>query len=153
GKRLAFAGMWIAPAVGLSAWIIAAGARVSAESGLAEMARAVDRPGASVYALNVPELVFAFHLQRPVHPISRAARHQLAPDGRGAYFIVPTRASAPWPSAAPPRLVATGLINQRPVSLFVVDPSLAHGHDVPLAVRLEKAGAVPAEDRAQELAQ
>ena len=43
-----------------------------------------------------------------------------AQDGRGEYVIIADRVRPALPAALPMRLVATGLVNRRPVSVFVI---------------------------------
>ncbi len=122
-RTLTFAGMWAVGAIGLSLWIAFAGARSNALTGLPAIVRALQGTKAPVYALEVPELVFAFYLDRPVlllpgpRDVSRRAQA-----GHGGYLIIADRMLSALPAGLPISFVASGLVNQRPLSMFAIDP-------------------------------
>ncbi len=118
-RTMVFASIWVVSATGLSLWIAYAGARANAVSGLPAIVRELRDIQAPVYAVEVPELVFAFYLERPVLLLSspRDLSHR-ARDG--GYLIIANRVLPALPAALPIRLLATGLVNQRPVSVFAI---------------------------------
>jgi len=120
-RTMVFAGVWVVSATGLSLWIAVGGARANAVTGLPGIVRELRDTQAPVYAVEVPELVFAFYLERPVLLLSspRDVSHR-AQDGRGGYLIIANRVLPALPAALPIRLLATGLVNPRPVSVFAI---------------------------------
>lgn len=122
-RTLAFASVWAVGAIGLSLWIALAGARANALTGLPVIVRELRGTRAPVYAVEVPELVFAFYLERPV-PLLFGPREasERAQAGRGGYLIIADRVLPALPAGLPISLVAAGVVNQRPLSVFAIDP-------------------------------
>jgi 4-amino-4-deoxy-L-arabinose transferase-like glycosyltransferase len=116
-----FAALWLISAAGLALEIQHAGNRANAETGLTTLAGDLPDRTAPVYALEVPELVFSFYLDRPVRLLRSAGDiglHGL--DDHGGYLVIADRV---LPGAAGlGRPLAVGVVNRRPYSVFVVDP-------------------------------
>jgi 4-amino-4-deoxy-L-arabinose transferase-like glycosyltransferase len=108
-----------AVAAGLVAWQAMDTARYNALTDISALragAVAADRP---LYAVEVPALVLAFYLDRPVVSIpSLAGRVALAPGD----FAVDDRTLAQWPRECPAERVAGGAVNGRTFSLLRLAP-------------------------------
>jgi hypothetical protein len=72
-----------------------------------------------LYALDAPELVFSFYLERPVTvlPSYRDFEQRLQRGGEGGYLIIAERA-VPTALPEPLRLVSTALVNGRRMSIL-----------------------------------
>src|SRR5204863_9769662 len=119
-RRSVCAGVWVVVAVGLVAWQAAAGARHNAATDLRGVTREVRRAPGPLYAVETPELVFAFYLDAPVVLLrgDRPPEHYLA-DARDGYLVIATRMLPSTDAAAPTRpVVADGTLAGRRSSVF-----------------------------------
>jgi 4-amino-4-deoxy-L-arabinose transferase-like glycosyltransferase len=107
-----FAPVWLAAALGLSLWQVYENRRDNAATDFATILHEVRRAPGSVYAVDVPELVFTFYLEAPVTRLARLSSFE----GRRGYLIVADRAVGASPVAAVCRR-ATGRVNHRAISL------------------------------------
>jgi 4-amino-4-deoxy-L-arabinose transferase-like glycosyltransferase len=127
-RTLAFASLWAVSAIGLSLWIASVGARANALTGLPAIVHELRGTRAPVYAVEVPELVFAFYLDRPVQllfgPREASQRVQA---GRGGYLIIADRVLPALPAGLPISFLAAGLVNQRPLSVFAIGSTAVDG--------------------------
>ncbi len=109
--------VWAVVAVGLSMWHVYAGARHNAATDLRAIAGELQKTPAPLYAVDAPELVFAFHLERPVLLLSSyQAFVQRGQEGEDGYLIIADRAVPA--SRTKVRLVASGLVQRRQFSVF-----------------------------------
>ncbi len=119
-RRAVFAGVWVVVAAGLVAWQAAAGARHNAATDLRGVAREVRRAPAPLYAVETPELVFAFYLAAPV-VLLRGDRplEQYLADARDGYLVIANRMLPSTDGAALARpVVADGIVGGRRFSVF-----------------------------------
>jgi 4-amino-4-deoxy-L-arabinose transferase-like glycosyltransferase len=117
-RRVAFAGGWTVAALGLCLWHVHASARHNEATDLRAIAREISQSPKPLYAFDVPELVLAFYLERPVALLPDAARVQSLVAGvQSGDLVIADRAI---PSALPSglRRVGGGRVNGRPLSLF-----------------------------------
>jgi len=107
-------------AVGLVAWQAAAGARHNAATDLRGVTREVRRAPAPLYAVEMPELVFAFYLDAPV-VLLRGDRplEQYLADARDGYLVIANRMLPSTDGAVLVRpVVADGIVGGRRFSVF-----------------------------------
>jgi 4-amino-4-deoxy-L-arabinose transferase-like glycosyltransferase len=128
-RTIAFASLWVVSATGLSLWIAYTGSRANTVTGLPAIVRELQGSEAPVYAVDAPELVFTFYLERPVRLLASPRDVSRAEDGRGGYLIIADRVMPALPATLPLRLVATGVVNQRPVSVFAIGGSSTAGSE------------------------
>jgi 4-amino-4-deoxy-L-arabinose transferase-like glycosyltransferase len=108
------AAAWLGVAVAMSLWQRHEVTRHNAGTAVDAMAAAVSRAPAPLYAIDAPELVFEFHLERSVTILpSYAEFARRTHDGPLAYLIVPARALPAPPDHPPGRVVALDHVNHR----------------------------------------
>ncbi len=121
GRRRAavFALAWLGATGGLVAWHASAGARHNAATDLSGIAVALRRAPGPLYAVEAPELVFAFYLDMPVAllPGGRQLEQHLG-QTRAGYLVVADRMLPGREGGAPSRpVVASGLVGGRRFSV------------------------------------
>ncbi len=119
-RSAVFASVWVVVAAGLVAWQAAAGARHNAATDLRGVAREVRKAPAPLYAVETPELVFAFYLEAPVVSLrGDRALGQYLTDARDGYLVIANRMLAGREDVALARpLVADGIVGGRRFSVF-----------------------------------
>lgn len=106
--------------VGLIVWQVADTARHNALTDLGALRASTVMAGAPIYAVDVPELVLAFYLDRPVVTLSPDEEFQS--HGRTApisYLVVADRALPQFPDHRPIVKIATGSVNGRRFSVLL----------------------------------
>jgi 4-amino-4-deoxy-L-arabinose transferase-like glycosyltransferase len=117
-RRVAFVSGWAVVALGLCLWQVHAGARHNEATDLQAIAREISPSPKPLYTFDVPELVLAFYLERPVVLLPDSARLQsFLAEGRSAYLVIADRAVPRELSSRLDR-VGGGRVNGRPLSLF-----------------------------------
>jgi 4-amino-4-deoxy-L-arabinose transferase-like glycosyltransferase len=110
---------WLVLVVAASLWQRHEVTRHNAGTSLEAMAAAVSRAPAALYAIDAPELLFEFQLERPVALLRSYAefgrRSREAPQ---AYVIVPARALAAPSDDRPRHVVAEDRVNHRTFTLL-----------------------------------
>lgn len=118
-RTMVVASVWMVVAAGLSLWHAYAGARHNAATDLRAIAGELQKTSAPVYAVDVPELVFSFHLERPVIRLPDYHRFEsYLAEGRDGYLIIADRALRPSTIGPPVRQVGGGLVNGRHFSVL-----------------------------------
>jgi 4-amino-4-deoxy-L-arabinose transferase-like glycosyltransferase len=108
------AAAWLVVAVAMTLWQRHEVTRHNAGTAVDAMAAAVSRAPAPLYAVEAPELVFEFHLERSVTILpSYAEFARRTRDGQLAYLIVPARALPAPPDERLGRVVAVNRVNHR----------------------------------------
>ena len=150
-RTMAFGGVWVLVAVGLGVWHVQAAARYNAATELQAVLEALRGCRAPVYAVEVPELVFTFYLERPVAWRATYGDVEASLDEGPAYLIIADRALPASLTSSHLRQVATGRLLRRPLSVFADDrgscggPPAVGSDGRPLA-RRPHAGWAPAGD-------
>jgi len=117
-RRVALAGGWAVVALGLCLWQVHASARHNEATDLHAIAREISQSPKPLYSFDVPELVLAFYLERPVALLPDSARvESLLAEGRSGYLVIADRAVQRAPSSGLHR-IGGGRVNGRPLSLF-----------------------------------
>lgn len=112
-----FARVWMLVAAGLSLGQVYAVARHNAGSSLRVSTSQMQQAPAALYAVDVPELVFTFYLNRPVTLLpSYTDFERQVPAGRDAYLLVAPR-DLPTASTAV-REIGIDRMNGRPISII-----------------------------------
>ncbi len=94
---LVFACVWILVAAGLSLGQMYAVVRHNAESSLRVSTSQMQQAPAALYAVDVPELVITFYLDRPVTPVPQLRRPRAPGAGRARRLSADRSASlANW---------------------------------------------------------
>jgi len=113
------ASAWLAIVLATAVWQRHEVARHNAGTSLVAMADAIARAPATLYAIDAPELVFEFHLERPVTILpSYADFGRRTREREPAYVIVPARALATPSDDRPRHLVAVDRVNYREFALL-----------------------------------
>ena len=116
---LVFACVWILVAAGLSLGQMYAVVRHNAESSLRVSTSQMQQAPAALYAVDVPELVFTFYLDRPVTLFpSYGDLERRVPAGRAAYLLIAPRALPTGSTAA--REVGTDRLAGRPIAIVAL---------------------------------
>jgi 4-amino-4-deoxy-L-arabinose transferase-like glycosyltransferase len=111
------ASVWILVAAGLSLGQVYAVARHNAESSLRVSTSQMQQAPAALYAVDVPELVFTFYLDRPVTLLPTYTDFQRqVPAGRDAYLLIAPQA-LPTASTAV-REIGVDRLNRRSISIL-----------------------------------
>ena len=117
-RRVALVGGWTVAALGLCLWHAHASARHNEATDLRVIAREISQAPKPLYAFDVPELVLAFYLERPVALLPDSARLQsLVAEGRSGYLVIADRA-VPRALSSGLHRIGGGRVNGRPLSLF-----------------------------------
>lgn len=118
-RRAVLASGWLAAALGLSLWQIHAGARHNAATDLTAVSREARQSAKPVYALEVPELVLTFYLERPVALVPDYARFRaLVETGHAGYLVIADRAMPLIGASSGPRRIGSGLVNGHRFSIL-----------------------------------
>lgn len=121
-RTMVFACAWAVSALTLSVWGVVSDARASRDAALPTIVNALADTTAPIYALDVPELVFAFYLDRRVELLTDLADvERRVRERRGGYLIIANRLLASAPASLPIHPIATGRFNRRPVSVLALD--------------------------------
>lgn len=107
---------------GLLVWQLADTTRRNQQTDLAALRAPILARPAPLFAVNLPELVLTFYLDRTVHALSTrdSATIQIATPG---YLAVADRTLPPWVTRCAVRPVGAGLVNGRPFSFFRLETS------------------------------
>ncbi len=122
-SRAVFAAVWVAVAGGLVAAQVLAGTRHNAATDLRDVSRILANAPAPLYAVEVPELVLAFYLGRPVVVLPDGTRRleQYVEVARGGYVMIADRALGPDGGAASARRVGAGVVEGHHFSAFTLE--------------------------------
>lgn len=116
-SAVVFASVWLLVAAGLSIGQVYTTERHNAGSSLRVSASQMEQAPAALYAVDVPELVFTFYLDRPVTLLaSYTDFERQVPPGRDAYLLAAPRA-VPLASTAV-REIGIDRLNQRAIAIL-----------------------------------
>jgi 4-amino-4-deoxy-L-arabinose transferase-like glycosyltransferase len=116
-----FASVWMLVAGGLSIGQAYTAAWHNAGSSLRVSTSQMQQAPAALYAVDVPELVFTFYLDRPVTLLPSYTDFERAvPAGRDAYLLIAPGAVPPASTAV--REIGTDRLNRRPISIIRAAP-------------------------------
>jgi hypothetical protein len=110
---------WLVIAVAMTLWQWHEVTRHNAGTSLDGMAAALSRAPAAIYAVDAPELLFEWELERPVPILRNEGEFARRVRGRGpAYLIVPERTLSTPSDERPRHVVAIDRVNHRPYALL-----------------------------------
>jgi len=110
--------------VGLIAWQVADDARHNARTDLRALDPGTVKSDTPLYAVEVPELVLAFYLNRSVLAVPAVRRSAAErPIPRSGYFAVADRVRPEWLDHRPVAKIATGVVSGRRFSVLLPESS------------------------------
>ncbi len=111
------ASVWILVAAGLTLGQVYAVARHNTDSSLSVSTSQLQQAPAALYAVDVPELVFTFYLDRPVTLLPTYTDFQRqVPAGRDAYLLIAPRALPT--TSTDVREIGVDRLNRHPISIL-----------------------------------